>query len=108
MENDGEIRLYKDGNKWCAVRSEGFTNIQECHAGFSTFPAEAVVKLIATEQEARVKACHVCKGKGRVECAYAGPDGCTGNTDAGCEMANEGGDDKDCTMPCPECSYGGA
>lgn len=44
-----EIRVFKDGNAWCAVRREGFTNIQECTAGFGDTPHEAVKKLLTEE-----------------------------------------------------------
>lgn len=44
-----EIRLYMDGNAWCAVRAEGFTDIQECPAGFGSTPTEAVTDLLRAE-----------------------------------------------------------
>lgn len=37
-----ELLIYKDGDSWCAVKREGFTNIQECHAVFSDSPAKAI------------------------------------------------------------------
>jgi len=46
-----EIRVYKDGDSWCAVRREGFINIQECAAGFGEGPAEAVTELIGAENQ---------------------------------------------------------
>ena len=37
-----ELEVYRDGNAWCAVRREGFTDIQECDASFAASPAEAI------------------------------------------------------------------
>ena len=39
------INVIKDGNMWCAYKIEGFTNIQECPAGFGETPNEAVENL---------------------------------------------------------------
>ncbi len=37
---DEEVRIYLDGDKWCAVRSD-FINLQESLAGFGDTPSEA-------------------------------------------------------------------
>ena len=44
-----EIRVYRDGDAWCAVRRDGFTNIQECNAGFHATPDGAVRALLKEE-----------------------------------------------------------
>lgn len=43
-----DVNVFMDGNMWCAVR-DGFTNIQECPAGFGQTPDEAFENL--DEQE---------------------------------------------------------
>ena len=53
----GPIAVIQDGTAWCAYRKDGFTNIQECAAGFSyTSRLEAVKDLLKQEQStARTK-----------------------------------------------------
>ena len=45
------IKIVLDGDKWCAYREEGFTDIQECNAGFGATEIEALKKLIKIETE---------------------------------------------------------
>jgi hypothetical protein len=37
-----ELSVFKDGNMWCAVKRDGFTNIQECVAAFGETPEKAI------------------------------------------------------------------
>ena len=37
-----ELAVYQDGNAWCAVKRDGFTNIQECDAAFADTRQEAI------------------------------------------------------------------
>lgn len=39
------VRTFKDGDAWCAVVGKGFTNIQECKAGFGATREEAIAQL---------------------------------------------------------------
>ena len=39
-----DVRVFLDGSAWCAVH-DGFTNLQECPAGFGDSPAAAVLDL---------------------------------------------------------------
>lgn len=48
-----EISVYPDGSAWCAVRTKGFTNIQECPAGFGDTPQDALSVLLAEERTFR-------------------------------------------------------
>ncbi len=41
-----KIRIFKDGNQWCAV-APGFINLQESPAGFGDTPHEAFIELKA-------------------------------------------------------------
>ena len=45
------ITFSVDGDKWCAVYAEGFTNIQECPAGFGSTPELALSNLISQEDK---------------------------------------------------------
>lgn len=45
MNPNEEIRIFKDGNMWCAVTSE-FANIQESEAGFGLNPTVALIELL--------------------------------------------------------------
>jgi hypothetical protein len=40
-----DIRVFKDGNAWCAVYESTFENIQESPCGFAATPREAVFAL---------------------------------------------------------------
>lgn len=41
-----ELKFFKDGDKICCVVEEGFTNIQECTAGFGNTEEEAEKDLL--------------------------------------------------------------
>ena len=44
MENTKEIRIFLDGDKWCAVRGD-FINLQESIAGFGETPTIAFERM---------------------------------------------------------------
>ena len=46
-KNEFKIRCFKDGDSWCAVLDEGFTDIQKCSCGFGDTPFEAIKELYA-------------------------------------------------------------
>ncbi len=46
--NAGDIRIFRDGNQWCAVRGD-FRNLQESPAGIADSPAAAITALYAAE-----------------------------------------------------------
>lgn len=46
---DDAFIIYRDGNRWCAVR-QSFVNLQESHAGFGATPEEAMDDLRENEQ----------------------------------------------------------
>lgn len=48
LELEG-LQLTRDGDKWCVVRKEGFTNIQECNAGFGDDVVTAISQLYVEE-----------------------------------------------------------
>jgi hypothetical protein len=41
-----DVKLYKDGDKWCAVYKPTFINIQESPVGFGETENEALLNLI--------------------------------------------------------------
>lgn len=45
-EEMNRVRVYMDGDKWCAVYGPTFTNIQECPAGFGDTETEALAALV--------------------------------------------------------------
>ncbi len=45
---DRGYRVYKDGNKWCAV-GPGFINLEESNAGFAYTPTGALAALLEQE-----------------------------------------------------------
>lgn len=47
---EDRIRVYPDGDKWCATRP-GFTNQQECPVGFGDTEQDAIADLIRQEKE---------------------------------------------------------
>lgn len=46
MDSEMLLRVFVDGNKWCAVYHEDFINLQESPAGFGNSVAEAVDNLM--------------------------------------------------------------
>lgn len=46
---NSEIKIFKDGSDWCAVRPDFFINIQESNAGFGDTPQAALADLLKTE-----------------------------------------------------------
>ena len=46
MDSEMILRVFVDGNKWCAVYHEDFINLQESPAGFGNSVAEAVEDLM--------------------------------------------------------------
>jgi len=61
---DDEIRVFRDGDAWCAVRRDGFTNIQECHCGFDATPDGAVRALLKDESTVTLPPMHLYSTKG--------------------------------------------
>lgn len=49
LQGANEPEVFLDGAQWCAVRP-GFTNLQECPAGFGATPDEAIQDLIRNEE----------------------------------------------------------
>lgn len=45
MNQDETFKIFRDGDKWCAVR-EDFTNLQESPAGFGATRSEAFKDLM--------------------------------------------------------------
>ncbi len=50
VAQERNIKTFMDGDMWCAVYSEGFTNIQECNAGFAYTEQEAIDNLKAQDE----------------------------------------------------------
>jgi len=46
MTSEMILRVFVDGNKWCAVYHEDFVNLQESPVGFGNSVAEAVGDLM--------------------------------------------------------------
>jgi hypothetical protein len=46
MDSEMILRVFVDGNKWCAVYHEEFINLQESPAGFGSSVSEAVEDLM--------------------------------------------------------------
>ena len=46
MDSEMILRVFVDGNKWCAVYHEDFINLQESPAGFGNSVSEAVEDLM--------------------------------------------------------------
>jgi len=51
--SDEEIRIFKDGNSWCATRLS-FINLQESLAGFGDNVIDAISKLFAEEMHTEI------------------------------------------------------
>lgn len=51
MDSEILLRVFVDGNKWCAVYHEKFINLQESPAGFGNSVAEAVEDLMQNTDE---------------------------------------------------------
>jgi predicted Zn-ribbon and HTH transcriptional regulator len=48
MDPDAQVRIFKDGNMWCAVR-DPFINLQESDAGFGEKEVDALQELKKAE-----------------------------------------------------------
>ncbi len=46
-----KLRLFMDGDSWCAVFDSNFINLQESSAGFGDTPLEAVSDLYANDRK---------------------------------------------------------
>ena len=42
QSQERKIKTFMDGDMWCAVYEEGFTNIQECNAGYAETEQNAI------------------------------------------------------------------